>query len=80
MFHPSAGIAAATALILFAEEAKRKARREGRTVVVDKVEVVGEEDATIVGKSVQAARNEPCPCGSGQKYKRCCLGKRKGKE
>lgn len=19
-------------------------------------------------------RNEPCPCGSGQKYKRCCLG------
>lgn len=21
------------------------------------------------------SRNEPCPCGSGQKYKRCCLGK-----
>jgi uncharacterized protein YecA (UPF0149 family) len=20
-------------------------------------------------------RNEACPCGSGQKYKRCCLGK-----
>ena len=20
------------------------------------------------------SRNEPCPCGSGQKYKRCCLG------
>ncbi len=20
-------------------------------------------------------RNDPCPCGSGQKYKRCCLGK-----
>lgn len=19
-------------------------------------------------------RNEPCPCGSGKKYKRCCLG------
>ena len=19
-------------------------------------------------------RNEPCPCGSGQKYKRCCVG------
>ncbi|HZL06968.1 MAG TPA: SEC-C metal-binding domain-containing protein, partial [Coriobacteriia bacterium] len=19
------------------------------------------------------SRNEPCPCGSGQKYKRCCL-------
>lgn len=21
-------------------------------------------------------RNEPCPCGSGQKYKRCCAGKK----
>ncbi|MBW2430077.1 MAG: SEC-C domain-containing protein, partial [Deltaproteobacteria bacterium] len=20
-------------------------------------------------------RNEPCPCGSGKKYKRCCLTK-----
>lgn len=23
---------------------------------------------------VMPSRNEPCPCGSGQKYKRCCLG------
>lgn len=22
-----------------------------------------------------SGRNEPCPCGSGQKYKRCCAGK-----
>lgn len=20
-------------------------------------------------------RNDPCPCGSGKKYKNCCLGK-----
>jgi hypothetical protein len=20
-------------------------------------------------------RNDPCPCGSGQKYKNCCMGK-----
>jgi hypothetical protein len=20
-------------------------------------------------------RNEPCPCGSGKKYKKCCMGK-----
>jgi uncharacterized protein YecA (UPF0149 family) len=26
-------------------------------------------DGTTVG------RNKPCPCGSGKKYKRCCLGK-----
>jgi len=24
---------------------------------------------------LQAGRNDPCPCGSGLKYKRCCLGK-----
>ena len=24
---------------------------------------------------VAISRNEPCPCGSGKKYKHCCLGK-----
>ncbi|MDP6121128.1 MAG: SEC-C metal-binding domain-containing protein, partial [Rhodospirillales bacterium] len=23
----------------------------------------------------QTGRNAPCPCGSGKKYKKCCLGK-----
>ena len=23
----------------------------------------------------EAGRNDPCPCGSGKKYKKCCLGK-----
>ena len=23
----------------------------------------------------KVGRNEPCPCGSGKKYKQCCLGK-----
>lgn len=22
----------------------------------------------------QVGRNDPCPCGSGKKYKQCCLG------
>jgi hypothetical protein len=34
-------------------------------------QVVGQ----IVNKQRKIGRNEPCPCGSGQKYKRCC-GKR----
>ena len=25
----------------------------------------------------KVGRNEPCPCGSGKKFKRCCLGKEK---
>jgi uncharacterized protein len=23
----------------------------------------------------KVGRNDPCPCGSGRKYKRCCMGK-----
>lgn len=23
----------------------------------------------------QVGRNEPCPCGSGRKFKHCCLGR-----
>ena len=26
-------------------------------------------------KSAKTGRNEPCPCGSGKKYKQCCAGK-----
>jgi len=25
--------------------------------------------------ATQISRNDPCPCGSGLKYKKCCLGK-----
>ena len=45
-------------------------REEGRWYYVDGVELKGTPvTATKVG------RNEPCPCGSGKKYKRCCYGK-----
>lgn len=26
-------------------------------------------------KRGKIGRNEPCPCGSGKKYKKCCLNK-----
>lgn len=29
----------------------------------------------IVGTNYEPGRNDPCPCGSGLKYKKCCLGK-----
>lgn len=28
-----------------------------------------------IRKKKKIGRNEPCPCGSGKKFKRCCLGK-----
>ena len=27
-------------------------------------------------KKKKIRRNDPCPCGSGKKFKKCCLGKR----
>ena len=27
---------------------------------------------TVVKKAAQVGRNDPCPCGSGKKYKKCC--------
>ena len=26
------------------------------------------------GPGAPVRRNDPCPCGSGKKYKKCCLG------
>ena len=31
--------------------------------------------ATVKRDSPKVGRNEPCPCGSGKKYKKCCLKK-----
>ncbi len=39
------------------------------------------KDAAKVKADIQdiphakAGRNDPCPCGSGKKYKKCCLNK-----
>jgi uncharacterized protein YecA (UPF0149 family) len=30
-----------------------------------------EED--VRGEAPKVGRNDPCPCGSGKKYKKCCL-------
>jgi len=27
----------------------------------------------VVSKKIKVGRNDPCPCGSGKKYKKCCL-------
>jgi uncharacterized protein YecA (UPF0149 family) len=27
------------------------------------------------GSKTKLGRNDPCPCGSGKKYKKCCLNK-----
>jgi transposase-like protein len=34
--------------------------------------------ASPAPKTPHPGRNQPCPCGSGKKFKRCCLGKPAG--
>lgn len=31
------------------------------------------------GVSKSISKNRPCPCGSGLKYKRCCMGRERSK-
>ncbi|HHW13378.1 MAG TPA: hypothetical protein GXX28_00395, partial [Firmicutes bacterium] len=34
----------------------------------------GTVDGTRPVHKQKIGRNDPCPCGSGKKYKKCCLG------
>jgi uncharacterized protein YchJ len=29
-------------------------------------------DSPPVTRNIKVGRNEPCPCGSGKKFKKCC--------
>jgi preprotein translocase subunit SecA len=40
-------------------------------------ENVGDELPQPVQKGKKVGRNDPCPCGSGKKYKHCCGGESK---
>ena len=32
----------------------------------------GNSSVTVVRSGAKVGRNDPCPCGSGKKYKNCC--------
>jgi hypothetical protein len=36
-------------------------------------DLTGEGQGTIRREAPRVGRNDPCPCGSGKKYKKCCL-------
>jgi|GEM_PF-670843 len=52
-----------------------KNKRVPQSSLVDYLEYPGQAHNVPIVKSPKVGRNDPCPCGSGQKYKRCCLGK-----
>jgi SEC-C motif-containing protein len=62
----------------FVNEGERLAHRERSLFRFDDaeerwyfVEEANRKSAPIV-KGAQPGRNDPCPCGSGKKYKKCC--------
>ena len=53
-----------------------------REKVAKETTTSGTSDKTVkkqpVRKEKKAGPNDPCPCGSGKKYKKCCMQKDKG--
>lgn len=45
-----------------------------KTIVAEKrsVTVIKHDGSRTVRHAVQPGRNDPCPCGSGKKFKKCC--------
>ncbi len=58
------------------EEPEQQQRRQSRIPAPRKRAVIASEpDAVLVTthrESERVGRNDPCPCGSGKKYKKCC--------
>jgi len=59
----------------------RPAQQVQRTRVAKETIASGTSDGTVKQQPVKAAKkagpNDPCPCGSGKKYKKCCMQKDK---
>ncbi len=54
--------------LLETERARLQSMRRARLALASPV-------TPVVRSSPKVGRNEPCPCGSGKKYKKCCDGK-----
>jgi uncharacterized protein YecA (UPF0149 family) len=56
------------------EELAKKARRKEDVQAEEKLVKETEKVKPLTGGG-QPGRNDPCPCGSGKKYKKCCGAK-----
>ena len=55
-----------------AGQAAQNSRQKASRMVGEANEAAGKSRATPVRTGPKVGRNEPCPCGSGKKYKQCC--------
>ncbi|MDE6219567.1 MAG: DUF1186 domain-containing protein [Lachnospiraceae bacterium] len=59
------------------EDKSEEEKEESREIEEFFRELNSREDKTEQRRNVKIGRNDPCPCGSGKKYKHCCLNKPK---
>ena len=57
------------------ERQRRWAEEDAAADEDDAEDLLDEPGVTYVRPAPKIGRNDPCPCGSGKKYKRCCLPK-----
>lgn len=59
----------------WAEEKREQTEREARTAEAAwEASIEDTPSQPLVRTGPKVGRNDPCPCGSGKKYKKCCLG------
>ncbi len=61
--------------ILSVQPREREIKRESVAKVTGEGFVGGSQEKSVkkpIKKDVKVGRNDPCPCGSGKKYKKCC--------
>ena len=57
----------------FEDEAKELAQEEKPKVVQQPIQQSSTSVRDPLEKKEKVGRNDPCPCGSGKKYKKCCM-------
>ncbi|MBQ8868744.1 MAG: preprotein translocase subunit SecA [Oscillospiraceae bacterium] len=74
-----ASIREETSRLVLTVQIKQNENIEREQVAKPTTAIHGESDGTVKKRPVRnvqkIGRNDPCPCGSGKKYKNCCLGK-----
>ena len=61
-----------TVRYLFGITIEKQPTERKQIVDVDNIEAPTDEPKQPVVKETKVGRNDPCPCGSGKKYKNCC--------
>lgn len=59
------------------EQDERQAAKPGKEELDKMIKQLGKQMKKKPAVKVKIERNDPCPCGSGKKYKQCCLNKPK---